>query len=405
MSDTQGAGAVAAFRRGGRWRVLVVVALGWFLTLGARYVIPALIPTIKDDFGMSNTVAGAAVSIVWGSYALMQFPAGTLVDKLAERRLLTGSLVATAGSLVVIAASPTLGAFLVGCACFGLSTGLFGPARGTTLSRTFPDVEGAAFGLTLSMGSVGSAVLPFVTGLLVGPLGWQTTALLTVPGFVVVGGATWLVVDDRTPVEDASEGDEGGVRETARALGTAIRRREVVVPAAAAVCFLFSLEGVTAFLPTYLHEVGKLPTGVAAGVYALFFVGGAGGQIVAGSAADRFGDRVVLLSLALVGAVSLAVVPFVSGLLPLAAIVTVLGTRNGISPVSNAYIIAVLPDEVQGTAWGLLRTGFFLLGSTGSIVVGALADLERFDVAFTVLAVVTAGAAVLYYFLPNRRAD
>ncbi|WP_234403539.1 MFS transporter [Halarchaeum acidiphilum] len=122
----------------------------------------------------------------------MQFPAGALVDRLGERRLLVGSLFAAAGSLVVLGASPSLVAFVLGCGLFGLATGMFGPARGMTLSRTFPDNEGAAFGLTLATGSVGSALLPFLAGLLVGPLGWRTTVALAVPGFVVVGAATWV---------------------------------------------------------------------------------------------------------------------------------------------------------------------------------------------------------------------
>jgi len=403
-----------ALRGGGRGRVLLVVALGWFLTLGMRYVVPTLLPQIRAEYGINNATAGLAVTAVWAGYALMQFPAGALADRLGERKLLVGSLFAAAGSLVVLAASSTLVAFMLGCGLFGLATGLFGPARGMTLSRTFPDSEGSAFGLTLAIGSVGSALLPFLAGLLVGPLGWQTTIVLAVPGFVVVGGATWLIVSngangsetDAQAVEETDEDEEASEERDVpltRALWTAINRRRVVVPVAAITLVMFGLEGVTAFLPTYLHDVGGLRSEVAAAVYALFFVGGALGQVVAGNLSDRFGDRVVLVAVATVNVVALIAVPFVSGLVPLAVVVFALGTRNGIAPISNAYIIAVLPDEIQGTAWGMLRTGFFLLGSTGSIVVGWLADRGQFAGAFYLIAATTAVAALLYLVLPNRR--
>ncbi|WP_234403540.1 MFS transporter [Halarchaeum acidiphilum] len=212
---------------------------------------------------------------------------------------------------------------------------------------------------------------------------------------------------------DESDGESGtsDERENANetsvpltsALWRAINRRAVVIPVLAITLVMFGLEGVTAFLPTYLHDVGGLSSALASGVYALFFVGGALGQVAAGNLSDRYGDRIVLIAVAVLNVAALVAVPFVSGLVPLAVVVFLLGTRNGIAPISNAYIIAVLPDEIQGTAWGMLRTGFFLVGSTGSIVVGWLADRGQFASAFYVIAAATAAAALLYVYLPNRR--
>jgi MFS family permease len=73
-----------------------------------------------------------------------------------------------------------------------------------------------------------------------------------------------------------------------------------------------------------------------------------------------------------------------------------------IGPVSNAYIVDLLPDDVQGTAWGALRTGLFVVGSFGSTVVGYMADAGLFDVSFYLLAVITAVGASVYVFLPER---
>ena len=91
--------------------------------------------------------------------------------------------------------------------------------------------------------------------------------------------------------------------------------------------------------------------------------------------------------------------------LVLVALVVLLGIRLAIAPVTNAYVVAVLPDDVQGTAWGLLRTGFFLIGATGSTFVGALADIDLFDEAFLALGAITAVAVALYAVLPPRATD
>lgn len=162
------------------------------------------------------------------------------------------------------------------------------------------------------------------------------------------------------------------------------------------------LQGLTAFFPTYLIEAKGLSQESAAGLFALFFLSGALFQSLGGSGADRYGDRTVLLTLAAFGVFPLLALPFVSGIVPLAVLTVFMGARLGIAPVSNAYIIGVLPDAVRGTAWGALRTGFFLVASTGSVFVGVLADRGLFDASMVVLAGLTAVAAVLYVYLPAR---
>jgi predicted MFS family arabinose efflux permease len=321
------------------------------------------------------------------------------VDRVGERRLLAGSLLLSAGSVAVLGVAPAYLAFLGGCAAFGFATGLYGPARGTALARTFPDDDGAAIGVTLAAGSVGSAVLPFLAGALVGSVTWRYVVAGLAPPLLVAAAFAWQTVPerDRGSVASAPPADE-----LAGDVLRAVRHRGVAVAVAAVTLMLFAFQGLSAFYVTYLAR--ELDQRVAAGLFALLFVGGAVAQLAGGAAADRFGERAVLTVTAAVGAVAVGAVPFVDGLLPLAALSLVIGTRLAIAPVSNAYIIAVLPDAVTGTAWGTLRTAFFLLGATGSTVVGVMSDAELFDEAFLLLAVVTAVAAVLYAFLPSRKA-
>lgn len=388
-------------RGDGRGRVLAFVAAGWFLTLGLRYLVPAVLPAIKASFHLGNAGAGLAVTVIWAFYAVMQFPAGSLVDRVGERGLLAASLALAAGSLALVAAAPTYSLFLAGCAVFGLATGFYGPPRGTVLSRTFPVNDGAAFGLTLAAGSVGSALLPVLGGLLLGPLGWRTTLLLAIPGFLAVALGVWAVVPRRPDDEEAGDADRT-VRDRTRTAVEAVASRRIAVAVAAVTLLLFGLEGFTAFVPTYLVDVRGYSSGTAGAVFALFFVVGAISQFTAGSLADRLGERPVLVAVTGFAAIPLAAIPYTHGLLPVAVAVALAGVRLGMAPLSNAYIIASLPDDVQGTTWGALRTGFFVLSSTGSVFVGAFGDRGQFDAAFLVLAGLTALGAVLYLALPDR---
>lgn len=237
----------------GRGPVLAVVALGWLLVSGTRFVVPALLPRITTTFAVSNTAAGFAVTLIWLTYASLQFPAGLLTDRWGERTLLLLSIFVGAVSVLAFAVSPGFGVFLGACLLLGIAIGLFGLPRVTLLARVYPRNDGTALGLTFAAGNVGSVVLPFVDG------------------------------------------------------------------------------------------------------------------------------RAVLSVLAVL-----------------------LGLRAGVGPLNNAYLVAVLPDDVEGVSYGLLRTVYLGIGASGSVAVGAFADADLFDEAFLVLGGLTAVVFGLYVLLPSR---
>lgn len=383
----------------GRGWTLLVVSAGWLSILGGRYLFPVILPQVRRFFGVSNTAAGTAITVLWAGYAVMQFPAGALTDRLGERRLLTGSLVVGATAIAAVSFAPTFWLFVIGCGLFGLGTGLYGPARGMVISRTFGEHDGTAIGIVLATGSIGSAAIPLIASRLVDSLGWQQTVALLIAPFLLVGAGVWVVVS-QPPLDF----DRGSGQQLLTAFQRAVSQRAVAIATAAITLMLFVVQGLTAFLPTYFVVVKGLEQTTAAGLFALFFLSGAVCQSIAGNAADRYGDPTVLLAVAGVGVLPLLVLPFVHGLVPLGVLTLLLGSRLAINPVSNAYTIAVLPDSVQGTAWGFLRTAFFLLSATGSTVVGALFDAQLANAAILGLAALTAVATGLYVFLPTRSA-
>jgi predicted MFS family arabinose efflux permease len=390
--------ALTSLRGDGRGWVLLTVAVGWLFTLGLRFLLPTLLPQVKGTFGLDNATAGFAVTVIWSCYALMQFPAGLLADRLGERTVLATSLAVSAASLALLAAAPLFAIFLLAAAAFGVGSGLYGPARGTSLSKAFPGNDGAAFGVTLAAGSVGSAVIPLVAGTAVGALGWRLLVGTTVPAFVAVAALAWVTLPD--PI-DAAVRTDGGTRtpsvgEVIRGLPRVLRDRNVLLASVAVMFYLFAFQGLTAFLPTYLVTSEGIGQGLAGLIFAVLFVGGAVSQLGVGSAADRYGARPVLVGVSALAVVTLLAVPLVDGRLVWVALVFLIGTRMALAPVTNAYIVARLPADVQGATWGFLRTCLFLVGSTGSLFVGAMADAGRFDAAFFALGGVTAVTVACY---------
>ncbi len=384
-------------RGGGRGWTLLAVAGGWLFVLGLRFVVPALLPSITDDFPVSDTAAGAAITLLWMTYGVMQFPAGALVDRAGERRLLVASVLVSAVALAGYVFSPTFAVFLAATALFGFGSGLYGPPRGTVLTRTFPERDGLAFGAVLAAGSIGAAVLPVVATGVAATLGWRAAIAVTVPGFLVFAGVLWRSVPDYRVRSDG-----GRLRATAADVGRAVLTRRIALAIVGITLMLFVLQGLTAFLTTYLVDVKGLGEGTAGALFGLFFVFGAVSQSVAGSLADRYGHGAVMAAVALVSAPPLVALPYLSGLPMLAVASAFAGVRLGVGPVSNAYIVALLPPEVRGTAWGLIRTAFFSVGAFGSTIVGAMADSGLFAESLFLLAALSLVAFVVYLFLPAR---
>ncbi|MBX0322641.1 MFS transporter [Halomicroarcula sp. F13] len=389
--------AVSGLREGHPGSLLGAVAAGWFLVLGMRFVVPAVLPTISEEFGLSNAAAGLAVTVLWLTYAAMQFPTGALIDRVGERTLLVAAAVLSGAGLLAYFVSTTYALFLLATAAFGLGTGLYGPTRGTVLSRTFDANEGTAFGAVMAAGSIGAAALPFVASVATARYGWRVALGGVAPLFLVVALALWLSVSDRPTATDGRR-----LREDLRAAVAGIRQRRLLLAVAGATVMLFVFQAATAFLTTYLVTVKTLDQSTAGAVLAALFVGGAVSQFVTGRLADRYGSPPVLTAVALVSAVPLALLPRLDGTVALAAGAAAIGIRMSAGPLSNAYVVDVLPDDVQGTGWGLLRSAFFAVGSLGSTLVGLLADAGLFDAAFYLMAGLTALAALAYLALPHR---
>jgi hypothetical protein len=73
---------IDGLRGGGRGWTLLVIAVGWLFISGFRVVLPALLSTIKADFAVDNASAGFALTVLWLTYAGLQFPSDLVADRI-----------------------------------------------------------------------------------------------------------------------------------------------------------------------------------------------------------------------------------------------------------------------------------------------------------------------------------
>ena len=373
--------SVGALRGEGRGRVLLTVALGWGLLVGTRMSYPVLLPYIREAYGLSLSVAGLLVTVLWLGSALGQLPGGVLADRFNERHVMTAGLLIVAAALTFVALANSAIAVFLGTAMVGLGLSLYPIARITVLTEIYPDAVGSALGITMATGDTGQTILPPIVGFLAAAVAWQLGIGLLVPGFLLLAGLLWVVVPDRESQSTGSLSVQG-----ARNVLGELRSRTMVLVTVLLFFYVMVWQSFTGFYPTYLVESKGLSPSVAGTVFALFFAVGVVVKPAAGTAYDRVGMR-RSLGAVLVGPIfGLGLLPFVEGFWILVVLTALVSTMLGSGAITQAYLAEAIPENMRGTGLGVIRTTAASLGAMGPVLFGLVADRGFFDEAYLVLA-------------------
>ncbi|WP_254762383.1 MFS transporter [Natrinema marinum] len=392
--------SVRAFFADGRGSILVAVAAGWFLSIGVRLAYPVLLPYLRETFGLDLTTAGLLLTALWLCYALGQLPGGLLADRFGEGNVLVASTVISAVTLGFVAVAGSAPVVYVATAAFGFGTALYGVARFTTLSDTYPDNDGTAIGITMAAGQAGNTLLPLAAGGIASAFAWQYGFGLVVPAFALVAIGLRFVVPART--SGSTSAVDSVSLETVRYVGAQLRRPEILTVAAIQILTYCVWQGFTGFYPTYLIQIKGFSEATATGLFSAFFAAGIVVQPLTGRLYDRFGIRKSLPPVLGIVVLSLIALPFLEGFWPLVVGTVVLSSILGYGTITLPYMTSAFPSDMQGTGLGFLRTVYMTVGALSPVMVGALADRGYFDEAYFVLAGFVAVAIGFTWWLPEQ---
>ena len=388
-----------------RHTVLTLCMLAFFVTYFARLAISPVVPLIIDDFGVSNTAVGVALSGMWFAYGLSQFPSGILADRFGERRVILVAVGGTTAMSLLIAVAPVFPAFVLAAVLLGLAAGLHYAVATTLLSRTFDDL-GTAVGLHSLGGPLAGLVAPVAATWVGFRYGWRPGVALA----AVVGVPVFAVFARRVrPTEPRRPDQAMSERLRLGPLLELVGRREILVPLAVATLGTYVAQGVISFLPTFLVEFRGYTPAFAGGAFSAFFVVRAAAQVGLGRLSDRVGRDASIAAALLGGALGLAglvALPDLARLpaavgLPALPEVAALGVAVFLAGLGSSFFSAIDPrfmdalgDAERGAGFGLIRTVYTVIGSAGSVGVGLVADLFGWGVSFLVIAAM-AGVAFL----------
>ena len=374
--------------------MLLAVAVGWFLSISARMIYPALLPYIRNAYEFTLTTAGVLLTVLWIAYGLGQLPGGILADRFGERTLLIVSSFVSAGTLALVVLSDSVAILFGATVLFGLGTALYGVSRFTVLNQIYPDRIGTATGVTMAAGDIGNSIMPPIAGAIAAAVAWQYGFGFAIPLFVLA--AVWLWSTLPSTVSSSSSDGTKSLSNIVETLGQ---------PVAIEGFFLLILWGiiiqaVLGFYPTYLIEMKGFPTQIAAVLFGVFFALGAVIKPLSGRAYDRVGVKRPTAVAMGIAAVGLASFPMIDGFWPIVFATVLVSTLLGYETIVISNLTYELPDKTQGTGLGALRTGYITLGALSPVIFGAIAERGYFDEAFFGLAAISGiTVAVLVVFI------
>lgn len=343
MSDPSGIKGCSIFYG---WFVVAAAFAVTFVGFGSAYAFSAFLASLQEDFAASRGSVSLVFSLAGFLYFGFGIVSGPLADRFGSRRLAVAGMLLTGAGLAAAGAAKSLSQVY---AAYGLGVGLgigcaYVPSVGA-VQRWFVRRRGFASGLAVSGIGVGTLVMPVLTSLLIGHLGWRGTYVaLGVVAAVLGGGMALLIVNDPHDRGLGPDGDRPMTRHAAAvAPGASVREAVTSRPFAAlyAACLIASFG---AFVP-FVHLVPYARDyGVAQGAGALLLgaigIGSTAGRFCLGDVADRIGRQPALIAMFAGMAIALATWAVARSLWPLAAFAFAYGVFYG-------GWVAVLPAVVM----------------------------------------------------------
>jgi FSR family fosmidomycin resistance protein-like MFS transporter len=376
-------------------KVISIVAVAHFVSHVYIMLLPPIFLLVKDHFGVGYTEIALALTAYNVMSALLQTPAGFMVDRIGARVMLTGGLILSGIAICVAALLPGYWFFLIGYALLGVANTVYHPADYSILSATVDGKRmGKAFSIHTFAGYLGSGITPALVVGAVALWGWNggfiCAAVLSFAAALLLM-VTGSVLPRAPRKAAAPSGKEVGLD---LLLSGPILRNLLFF-----FCLAMANGGIQTFAVVSLGAIHGTSAEVANIGLSGFLLFSAAGVLLGGFIADRtpHHERVAAVGFACTSTMAV-LLGWVA--MPAALLIFVMslgGLLNGmIQPSRDMMVRAVTPPGSFGKVFGFVTTGFNLGGMVAPLIYAWLMDhgqpqmIYAIVVVFILLALVTA---------------
>ena len=377
-------------------KVIALIAIAHFVSHVHVMLLPPILGQVKEAFGVSYTQIALAITAFNVASALLQTPAGFLVDRIGPRLMLTAGLILAGAAITAAALLPGYWFFVIAYALMGVANTVYHPADYSILSAAIDGKKiGKAFSIHTFAGYLGFGVTPAMVLACAAIWDWRG-AFLFAAGLsfavalllIVAGSVLPRVV--RKPMGPSKAEAKVGL---GLLLSPPILRNLLFF-----FCLAMANGGIQTFTVVGMGALHGTPASVANVALSGFLLCSAGGVLLGGIIADRtpHHERVAALGFACTSTMAI-LMAWVN--MPAAVLIGVMslgGLLNGIiQPSRDMMVRAVTPPGSFGKVFGFVTTGFNLGGMISPLLFAWLMDrgepraIFMIVVAFIFLALVT----------------
>jgi EmrB/QacA subfamily drug resistance transporter len=186
--------------RGNPWAILVVVSLGFFMTLLDLTIVNIAIPNLITKLHASLDDVLWVINAYALVLAVLVITAGRLGDLIGPRVMFMGGVGVFTAASVACGLAPSPGWLIGFRAVQGLGAAMLMPQTLTIITNTFPpERRGAAFGVWGAVAGVATIAGPTLGGLLVTAFDWRWIFFVNLPIGLVVLALTPAIIPDVRP--------------------------------------------------------------------------------------------------------------------------------------------------------------------------------------------------------------
>jgi FSR family fosmidomycin resistance protein-like MFS transporter len=354
---------------------------------------------LSETLGLTNAQLGLYSTIYILAASLLQPLFGYLADKYGPRWIISGGLAWMGIFFSLGLTTPGIGG-LVLLAIASIGSGAVHPAgamQATLYGQERKDSrETTAASVFFLFGQLGYFFGPLLGGLLLDNYGSKSLLSITVFVLLMAVFSSRTLRNSITNPEKSAQEIEDEKQERKLNGGTAA----LVMFALMAASQSWASSNMSTFLPKFLSDLGQ--TSTQYGFFtSLYMAGGAVGNVVAGSLADRFSKRrVTAVSLAL-ASIPIALITVVGWSPWLYVVVPLAGAFTGASYAIIIVLAQRLIPSGKALASGLILGFLFSAGALGVQLSGWHADIQGLPAVFLVTAGLVLFAGVMALSLPK----
>lgn len=378
----------------------LIALIGGLAILSSTMSKTPVLPLFAQALGATPAEIGWIVIASTIPGILISFPAGSLSDYLGKRRVIFFSLLIFASAPFLYLVVSEVWQLMAVRFYHGFATAIFGTVATAAIAERYVQDRAAKLSTYSSVTIVGRSIAPFLGGFLISLASFDAVYIACGISGVLALAVGWMLNDGGASAPLKSErvnffASLKMVLRDARIMATTL------VEAAQYLVF----GAVEAFLALFAASLG-IPAwqiGVILGVQlvSIVFI-----KPLMGRVSDKIGRTRVIIPGLLVGALSVALLPWLPYFAGLCALSLLFGVGFAMVTSSTSALVADLtPKGEYGSSMGVLRTVMDVGQSIGPVLTGAVVGMYGYTSAFILLGAIPLAAALLFSYVMVLQTD